>query len=192
MRVRRTITAALLVLLLAAPAAAHDGPPYPILVDEPTPDYVVSVWADPDVGIGTFHVMLRPRPGVSLDETPQVQVTVHPATGRLLPVSYPGRLKSRRGEIHFIATPQFDREETWTVDIGVQRAADRTSHLRVDVDVTPPGPGPWMLLVYSIPFLFLGIFWAFALLRRWRYGDVDEGLRRAKEADDAARRLNTQ
>src|SRR5690606_31855498 len=61
-RVRRSTAAWLLVagLLLPAPVRAHEGPPFPIIVDERVGPYVVSVWTDPDIGIGTFFVVLEP------------------------------------------------------------------------------------------------------------------------------------
>ena len=40
-------------LLSAGPmrALAHEGPPYPIIVNKSAGPCVLSVWADPDVGI---------------------------------------------------------------------------------------------------------------------------------------------
>ena len=41
-------------LAAAGPARAHQGPPFPILMDVPAGPYVASVWTDPDVGTGLF------------------------------------------------------------------------------------------------------------------------------------------
>ena len=46
----RLLLAALAAALATSTAAAHDGPPYPILVDEALDGWTLSVWADPDVG----------------------------------------------------------------------------------------------------------------------------------------------
>ena len=56
----------LLAALLAGPAAAHDGPPYAVLVDQPAGPTSLSLWADPDVGLGTLHVWLEPIAGQRL------------------------------------------------------------------------------------------------------------------------------
>ncbi|HEX2163472.1 MAG TPA: hypothetical protein VHM02_05945, partial [Thermoanaerobaculia bacterium] len=50
------VAAGFAAVLAALPAAAHEGPPYPIVVDRPAGPVLLSVWADPDVGTGTFHV----------------------------------------------------------------------------------------------------------------------------------------
>ncbi|MGV3720338.1 MAG: hypothetical protein ACO1SX_05450, partial [Actinomycetota bacterium] len=45
-----------LLLLSATPALAHQGPPYPIIVDRAVGPYTFTVWADPDVGTATFYM----------------------------------------------------------------------------------------------------------------------------------------
>ena len=53
---------ALLLLLIPATARAHDGPPFPILVDQKVGPCMISVWTDPDVGTGTFFVIVSALP----------------------------------------------------------------------------------------------------------------------------------
>ena len=53
-RLRTLLPAAVLLLACGARVRAHEGPPYPILVDKTLGPCVVSVWSDPDVGTGTF------------------------------------------------------------------------------------------------------------------------------------------
>jgi hypothetical protein len=54
--------AALLILVWLfwprALARAHVGVPHPVLLEQPLGPYVVSVLADPDVGVGTFIVQV--------------------------------------------------------------------------------------------------------------------------------------
>ena len=57
---------ATLALLLAVPAAAraHDGPPFPILIDRVAGPYQLSIWTDPDAtddgsAGGQFWVRLK-------------------------------------------------------------------------------------------------------------------------------------
>lgn len=157
---------AVLCLVCCAVAEAHEGPPYPILVDEPVDGYLVSVWGDPDVGTGTFYVILDPTASSS-DATaiPKVDVWVQPSTGRLKKATYPAPLER---ELQFRADPKFDRQEQWTVGFLVHHPGGETSELVAQVEVTPPGYGPWDLVIYLVPFLLFGGLWCLALLRRWR------------------------
>ena len=69
--------------IVAGDCLAHQGPPYPLLVDRTVGPWIVSVWADPDVGVGTFFVMLDPAPGVAPPGETGVEVRVQPSSGRL-------------------------------------------------------------------------------------------------------------
>src|SRR5262245_40899153 len=88
-------------LVFAAPAAAHRGPPYPVLVDRRIASYTLSVWADPDVGTGTFFVVFDPDPFRSASD-PIVTIEARPSDGRLPPV-HAGTVRQRdrayRGEV---------------------------------------------------------------------------------------------
>ena len=81
------------VLEAAAPAAAHDGPPFPLMLDEKAGPYTVSVWADPDVGTGTFFIYVDAPGGSAKDVA--VTVSVRPKSGRLPASSYPAEAVSR-------------------------------------------------------------------------------------------------
>ena len=43
-------------------ARAHNGPPFPIIVDQRVGPCIVSLWTHPDVGVGTFFVMVDATP----------------------------------------------------------------------------------------------------------------------------------
>jgi hypothetical protein len=62
----------LIVLLLARTALAHEGPPFPLFVDQKVDPYVVSLWTDPDVGDALFFVIVNGQPPPDL----QVQIGV--------------------------------------------------------------------------------------------------------------------
>ncbi|MBO0721927.1 MAG: hypothetical protein J2P41_13975, partial [Blastocatellia bacterium] len=64
-------------------ASAHEGPPFPIIVDKNIGPCVLSVWADPDVGIGTFFIILDPLPGKTVPEGLAIEVGAQPTSGRL-------------------------------------------------------------------------------------------------------------
>lgn len=157
---------------IASPGAAraHVGPPYPVLVDRPAAGYLVSVWADPDVGTGTFYVLLEDSDGAQPKTAPSdlsVEVWVQPTSERLPRVSYPARLQPELPRIQYVAKPAFDRQERWDVGV-VLRGGGRVAKLATEVEATPDGLGPWSLPIFLLPFLAFGGLWSAALLRRAR------------------------
>ena len=83
-RVERVLAAVGVAAALCAyrtPAQAHEGPPFPIIVDEPLGPYVVSVWTDPDIGTGTFFVVLEPVGDARLPAGTVVRIGVRPIAG---------------------------------------------------------------------------------------------------------------
>jgi hypothetical protein len=156
----------LLVLLLCAPAArAHEGPPFPILVDQYAGPYVASVWTDPDIGIGTFFVVLEPPEGRSLPEGTRVRVGVQPVTGRLAEAMHDAAPQPvRSGERHYAEVP-FDQGGKWRVRILLD-SPEGGGELRAEVEPTPDGTlGPVDLLIYGLPFLAVGFLWLKAVMR---------------------------
>ena len=156
----------MLLLCLSAlqPAAAHEGPPYPIIVDQPTGPYLLSVWADPDVGTGTFFVILDPRPRETLPTDTRVEVGVQPVTGRLTEARHPARREPVRSREQYRAEVPFDAEERWRVRVLLQ-SAGKTHEATTEVDVTPPGLGRFDLVLYLFPFVAVGLLWLRAALR---------------------------
>ena len=152
-------------LLIASPAAAHEGPPFPIIMDQRVGPYVVSVWTDPDIGTGTFFVILAAAPGAELSEPSQVQVCVAPASGRLPEACYPAAKQNLRDKVQYFAEVPFDQQEIWKVRIRIE-SGGKAEELLAEVEATPPGYGRWDLLIYSIPFVLFGGLWLFAALRR--------------------------
>ena len=67
----RTLRAALLLTALSLPVRAHNGPPFPIIVDKRIGPCIVSLWTHPDIGIGTFWVIVDPPPGRRCSEGPE-------------------------------------------------------------------------------------------------------------------------
>lgn len=175
LRLAAVVAACLAPGLAVAPrAGAHEGPPYPILVDQRIGTVQLSVWADPDVGIGTYHVYLEPlEGGTPLPDRCEVRVFVQPVTGRLPERGYlaePYRISDRRH--HYLAEVEFDAEEDWTTRIVV-RAGGSEGEASTVVAVTPPGQGPLLdFVLYLFPFVAVGFLVVRALLRgRARRGD---------------------
>ncbi|HXD86887.1 MAG TPA: hypothetical protein VN641_10345, partial [Urbifossiella sp.] len=152
-------------LLIASPAAAHEGPPFPIIMDQRAGPYLVSVWTDPDIGTGTFFVIISAAPGTELPGELQVQVCVAPASGRLPEVCYSAARQNLRDKVQYFAEVPFDQQEMWKVRIRIE-AGGKAEELFAEVEATPPGYGRWDLLIYSFPFVLFGGLWLYAALRR--------------------------
>lgn len=153
-------------LVFACPfvARGHEGPHYPIIVDKPVGPCVVSVWADPDVGIGTFFIILEAPGNGAVPAVKKVEIAVQPVTGRLPEKSHPATLENLRGRVQYKAEVPFDAQELWRVRIVVQ-TVEGGGEATTDVEVTPPGLGRWDLLVYLFPFVLIGLLWLRGFLR---------------------------
>ena len=159
----RHVRALLIVLVLVQTAIAHEGPPFPLLVDQKVDRYVVSLWSDPDVGDALFFVIVSAPAQLPPDF--QVQIGVQPASGRLPEAFYNGERESVSGQVQYRALVHFDAEELWRVRVRLQSSEGTTETIAM-VEATPPGYGRWDLLVYLLPFLAVGVLWAIAMIRK--------------------------
>jgi len=148
----------MLVLCAAIPSWAHLGPPYPIMQDRKAGLYTVSVWANPDTGIGSFFVVIEPPKGGTVPADMKVQVAVQPVNGRLPERAYNAWRENLRDRVEFKADVPFDKEEEWRVRILLVSAVGR-GEADTNVQVTPPGLGRWDLLLFALPFLGVGVLW---------------------------------
>ncbi len=165
---RWRLTGTLLVLFTwTTGAAAHEGPPFPIVMDHQLGEYRVSVWTDPDIGEARFFIVLERADADEPPETvPGVALWVEPLNGRLDRVTYEATRQDLRNRLQFAAQPYFDQGDMWNV--GVQLTIPGQSPLEVvsQVESTPPGLGPWDLAIYLFPFLMFGGLWIVAIIRR--------------------------
>jgi hypothetical protein len=170
-RVSRTLLACLLAGLLsmfcAQSVAAHNGPPFPIITDQRVGPYIISLWTHPDLGIGTFFVMVDPMPGGTVPKDLKVQVGVQPASGRLAEVVYSAWLQDLRGQVEYKTEVQFDQQENWKVRLILASSAGGGEAIS-QVVPTPAGFGQWDLLLYLLPFLGVGFLWVTAITKRRR------------------------
>jgi hypothetical protein len=153
------------ILLLSLPLEAHQGPPFPIIVDRKAGPCIISVWTDPDIGIGTFFVIVDPLPGSSVPSDLKVELGVRPVSGRLPEVVYPTERDSGRGQVQFNARVEFDRQEFWHVRVRLQSSAG-TGEALAQVEATPPGFGQWDLLFYLAPFVLVAVLWIRGMRKR--------------------------
>lgn len=154
-----------LIFLFLRTIDAHEGPPFPLFVDQKVTPYVVSVWTDPDVGEALFFVIVSPEQGAQLPADLRVQVGVQPVSGRLQEASYTGERENLRDQVQYRAVVHFDAQELWRVRVRLESAQGNAETIAT-VEATPPGYGRWDLLIYLLPFLGIGVLWAIAIVRK--------------------------
>jgi hypothetical protein len=164
MRSPRTVRIWLL-LAMAFPAAAHNGPPFPIIVDRRVGPCVISLWTHPDVGLGAFWIMVDPPPGGAIPKDLKFEIGVQPVSSRLPEKRYAARLDKQRGQLQYYVEAQFDAQEVWRIHLLLDSSAGH-GETAATVFVTPPGLGRWDLLWYASPFAAIAFLWFRALLRR--------------------------
>jgi hypothetical protein len=156
------------VFALTQLAFAHLGPPFPILVDQSIPGYLVTVLANPDVGQAIFIVVLEPVKSAPQGPVSGVDVWTQPLTGRLPKAVYPAKEESMRGNLQFVAHPDIDMPEMLKVGIDIHFADGSNHSLTTQVESTPPGVGRWGVLFFLFPFILFGGLFGMALFRRSR------------------------
>jgi hypothetical protein len=150
--------AILLLALGATPAWAHIGPPYPIMQNRRIGPLKIEVWSNPDVGTGSFFVVIDPPPGTSVPADVKVQVAVQPASKRLPEAIYGAWREKLKDHVEFKTVVPFDQEEMWHVRVILSSAAV-SGETDTDVMVTPGLLGRWDLLLFLLPFLGVGVLW---------------------------------
>ena len=113
----------LLGALSAQNAMAHNGPPFPIITDQRVGPCVISLWTHPDVGTGTFFVMVDPLPGGTIPKDLKIQIGVQPVSGRLAEVVYPAWVEDLRGQVEYKTVVEFDQDEFWKVRLILASSA---------------------------------------------------------------------
>jgi hypothetical protein len=167
------------LLALTMTAAAHSGPPFPIVTNESRGPYVISVWTDPDatddgVAAGQFWVIIEPAmSGHTIPSGTQARVTVRalsapaPAGPRAPDSALSAAATAVRGDLtNQFATVVLDHEGPFAVHVDVEGPLGRAG-VDARVDATYDlRPAPYMLAWYLGPFVIVGILWTRLLLRR--------------------------
>jgi hypothetical protein len=158
------LSAILLWLAWPSTALAHVGAPYPVLLEEPLGPYLASALADPDVGKGTFYILVTLTGGQPPALDTSVTVWVTPDDGHLAEAGYPAeRQQTRYGE-RFVVEVPFDAEGSWQVRLVLEGPAGR-GETAFPVRVTPAGVGWLATLACLVPFVILGGLWLRGTLR---------------------------
>lgn len=171
-------------LSFAAPSFAHDGPPYPIFVDEPLRDWTISIWTDPDVGTGTFFYYVDAPPGRSPSEL-VVRVSARSPEDLTDAVSASSVLAEPGEPFQLIGELEFAHRGIWQTNFRFEREGpngpELLGELNYPLDVTPPGLGTIDILWFAFPFLAVAGLWVRALLAQRAF---DRTAVRAKPAAD--------
>ena len=154
-----------LVLGFAPPAAAHVGAPYPVLLEEPVGPYLASALADPDVGTGTFYVMVTTLEGEPPATDTTVTLWVQPEDGHLPETEHLAEHQQTRYGERFVAKVPFDVEGPWQIRLAIEGEPGR-GETAFSVRVTPSGTGWLATLGCLLPFLVLGALWLRGALRQ--------------------------
>jgi len=162
---RVPMLAVLAAILGSVPAWAHIGPPYPIMQNRKIGPLTVAVWSNPDVGTGSFFIVIDPSPGGTIPSDMRVQVIVQPTSGRLPERVYEAWRNKLRDRVEFKAAVPFDKEETWRVRVLLS-SSQVSGEADTNVEVTPALLGRWDLLLFLLPFLGVGFLWFKAVSTR--------------------------
>jgi hypothetical protein len=157
--------AIVLLVCVVFPVSAHNGPPFPIIEGKRVGPCIVALWTHPDVGIGTFFVILDAPPGGKIPADLKLEIGVQPVSGRLTEVRYPMRRDELNGQLQYKTEVNFDADEIWRVHLLIHSAAG-DGETETTVEATPPGLGRWDLLWFVMPFLAAAFLWFRAATRK--------------------------
>jgi hypothetical protein len=163
---------AIALYLLPAVASAHSGPPFPIVSNQPSGNYDISIWTDPDTTDdgttgGQFWVVLKRRDGAAdIPAGTRVVIAVR-AQDRPFAVQQTATAAPVDG-VHArqFAALRMDHEGRFTVLVtidGPLGPGSMTSAVDASYDLRPP---PVLFAVYVAPFVVLGLVWIKLLRRR--------------------------
>jgi hypothetical protein len=166
-KLEKQISACLWVTLLLLPSAAtaHNGPPFSIIESQKVGPCIISLWTHPDVGTGTFFVLVDPIQGSSIPRDLKVEIGIQPESGRLPEVVYTADRDNTRGQVEYKTLAQFDKDEFWRVRLVLESSMGRGETFS-RVEATPIGFGRWDLLFYLLPFIAVAFLWFRGMTRR--------------------------
>ena len=169
------LTAVAIVVTVAATCSgdvlAHDGPPFPIVSDAAAGPYRVSIWTDPDTtdgdtAGGQFWVRLEPsRDTETLPDRTRATVAIRP-------LDRPGPERREpatpvRGDVtNQFAALVMDHEGRFAVRVTIDGPlgdAEVAAETSATYDLRPP---PYLIAVYLLPFLLVGLLWGRLVIRR--------------------------
>jgi hypothetical protein len=157
-------------LTLPASAAAHNGPPYPVVTQQAAGAYRLSLWTDPDATDdrspgGQFWVVIEPGRDGAVPADTRARVAVRPLD-RDAPFTEAAAMPVDGSVGRQFAGLLMDHEGPYEVRVNVDGSwGSAVVHSRVDAtyDLRPPLP---RMLGYLLPFLAVGFLWTARHVRR--------------------------
>ena len=156
-------------LTLATDAAAHSGPPFPIVTDRAAGPYTVSIWTDPDTTNdgtrgGQFWIVLTAG-ATAVAPITRITVTATGDSGQGATQSVDATASGRDGKTYFGALV-LDREGPYRIDVEVSGPQGHaTIHTTVDATYDLR-PSPFAAVLYLLPFVLIGALWIRRLVKR--------------------------
>lgn len=145
---------------------AHSGPPYVVIESRAVGRYMVTVWADPDVGSGSFIVEATVSGAAPAAQT-TISIFTQRANGRAA-ISASAQRESYDPKM-FLAYVPFDAEGTWHTRLLLDGPAGR-GEVVFEILVTPPYPSWLLTLLCLLPFIGVGLLWLRAVRRQQQAG----------------------
>lgn len=142
---------------------AHSGPPFPIVTDQVTGAYKVTVWTDPDAtddqtAAGRFWVTVTPA-------APSVVVAIRPFDGTGGDRSAPAAAVNGDDQRHYAAL-LMDHEGRYGVHVtiaGPSGSAALDAYTDATYDLRPR---PILTILFVLPFVLAGFVWGKLLIKR--------------------------
>lgn len=154
----------LLIVFTPASAFAHSGAPFLVLLEEPVGPYTVTMWADPDVGGGTFTIEANEN-GQPLADGTTATLWAEPEDGHLPAQDYAAEWQTTADGERLVATIPFDAEGQWQVRLVMDGPAG-SGEATVNVQVTADGNNPLIAAICLVPFVILGALWIVGVRRQ--------------------------
>ena len=174
MSARRTALLWAAAAALATPVGlhAHNGSPFPLVSNQVTGPYRVSIWADPDASddgtpAGTFWVLLdAAQKDTALPGETRVTLAITPRDRPGPTLAASGRLSGAQLPRRFVAALLMNHEGPFAVGLTVDGPLGSV-HVDTNTDATyATRPGPIGVILSVMPFLLAGGIWLKLLLRR--------------------------
>lgn len=160
-------------LARSLPAAAHQGPPFPLISAARASAYTVDVWTDPDstddgTPGGRFWVTLQPaQPGGVIAASTSVSVSITPSDRDGRPISAPAPSIDNDPARRFVAL-LMEHEGPFRVNVTIDGPLGHASvdtNVDATYDLRPP---PFLMVVFVMPFVLVGFLWVKLLTKRRR------------------------
>jgi hypothetical protein len=155
---------------MAVVVRAHSGPPFPIVSNQHTGSYIVSVWTDPDatdtgVAAGRFWVVLEPDRAGEIPADTRVTISIAPRDRAGSTKELAAQPTDAQATRHFAALVM-DHEGPFAVKVTIGGSLGR-AEVDCGVDATyDTRPGKAVLYLSLLPFVLIGTLWLKLLLRR--------------------------